>query len=105
MDFTNWLPCQISTLSFHLTGLSCRLINPEQVQLIINGSNLDAVRDQLFECNNELKRELSEGHEVALIVTGKVSVVLASNLKIILFKVVEVLRTFITNMRLPNNFR
>ncbi|KAL5963955.1 Phospholipid-transporting ATPase IA [Taenia solium] len=52
-------------------GLSCRLISPERVQLIINGSNLDAVRDQLFECSNELKKELSEGHEVALIVTGK----------------------------------
>ncbi|KAH9282797.1 Phospholipid-transporting ATPase IA [Echinococcus granulosus] len=52
-------------------GISCRLVNPEQVQLIINGSNLDAVRDQLFECGNELAKELAEGHEVALIVTGK----------------------------------
>ncbi|VDK38604.1 unnamed protein product [Taenia asiatica] len=76
-------------------GLSCRLISPEHVQLIINGSNLDAVRDQLFECSNELKMELSEGHEVALIVTGKVSVVLASNLEIIPFEVVEILKTFI----------
>ncbi|VDM30977.1 unnamed protein product [Hydatigera taeniaeformis] len=60
-----------SCLQVLVARLSCRLINPEQVQLIIDGNNLDTVRDQLFECSNELKKELSEGREVALIVTGK----------------------------------
>uniref|UniRef100_A0A5K3EMS4 Phospholipid-transporting ATPase n=1 Tax=Mesocestoides corti TaxID=53468 RepID=A0A5K3EMS4_MESCO len=52
-------------------GLSCRLINPEQTQLIINGTNLDVIRDQLFECSSQLKNEIAVGREVALIVTGK----------------------------------
>ncbi|VDO03931.1 unnamed protein product [Rodentolepis nana] len=52
-------------------GLSCRLISPNQTQLVINASDMDGVRNQLYECINAQRGEGDEDREIALIVTGK----------------------------------
>ncbi|KAM3184487.1 hypothetical protein ACTXT7_008298, partial [Hymenolepis weldensis] len=52
-------------------GLSCRLISPDQIQLVINASDMDGVREQLYDCIAEQREEIAEGRDIALIVTGK----------------------------------
>ncbi|KAM7537979.1 hypothetical protein Aperf_G00000064676 [Anoplocephala perfoliata] len=46
-------------------------MSPDQTQLVINASDIDRVRDQLYDCANELKKEAALGRNVALVVTGK----------------------------------
>lgn len=52
-------------------GLSCKLIRPNQTQLVINAGDMDGVRDQLYECTNKQNEESGRSQGIALIVTGK----------------------------------